>query len=602
MADISLEIHHLDVRGGDATAIIVKQHHADHNMDTEEPEETETELYRVLIDAGAEGSGSGALKYYLQTHLKGPFDLVVATHYHQDHIQGFSQAKIKFKKFLDNGSYKDADGTQLTPKNDIGKGARTKIFDNYVTRTQTEMVFSPDEKAKPTRVPIPFIKKNSTPADVGPVEIELGTGTGIKLIIYAANGVLANGTDVLGNLSRQKRKAISPNDVSLAMVIEWGNFRYLTMGDLSGDEDQTSYYDIEKPLVDYLVPAPPKVGPLTNKPITVFKASHHGSEFSNQSHLLKTLQPDSIIVCCNLQKQVPSPIFLERLSEYFKENDGSKVVFTNTMKVFKQDDRYTGLQGIAKSIVPGNVEFEAGDDEELASNLKMKCAVIRRRVEDGKVVMQKSPEKATVISNLDLGYDIVLMERDADDANQVAQTVRFTSYALTTVWPNISCGQAEIVKGFEEQADAMIRWLANDEEIKETSGFDYLSEHYPALPTVIRESESDVLKEALVQKMTAMFTASFWLDKTKDWVWKPTGKNNNNLTSDEKKTIFNLLWYNYHQPVWNLSYRRSGRNPYVREKAWNAAAGTNPEPGSQSGMKRVAEQGPTERKKRRTSK
>ena len=66
MADISLEIHHLDVRGGDATAIIVKQHHADHNMDSEEPEETETELYRVLIDAGAEGSGSGALKYYLK--------------------------------------------------------------------------------------------------------------------------------------------------------------------------------------------------------------------------------------------------------------------------------------------------------------------------------------------------------------------------------------------------------------------------------------------------------------------------------------------------------------------------------------------------------
>lgn len=72
--------------------------------------------------------------------------------------------------------------------------------------------------------------------DATPLELELGKGTGIKLTCYCANGMLANGTDVLGSQKSTKQKDISPNDVSLAMLLEWGEFRYLTAGDMSGDE------------------------------------------------------------------------------------------------------------------------------------------------------------------------------------------------------------------------------------------------------------------------------------------------------------------------------------------------------------------------------
>src|SRR5215211_1074485 len=111
MAPIRLEIHHINVRGGDATAIIVKDNGAI--------------VYSVLIDAGAEGSGVGILTEYLQKFIfpttplstsstsstssssassssatppaaAFAFDLIVASHYHNDHMDGFRKAGIRF--------------------------------------------------------------------------------------------------------------------------------------------------------------------------------------------------------------------------------------------------------------------------------------------------------------------------------------------------------------------------------------------------------------------------------------------------------------------------------------------------------------------------
>lgn len=75
MADLGLEIYHLDVSGGDATAILVK----DLEQETETGGKT---TYAVLIDAGAENHGSAYLKTYLKAHKMEKFDCIVATHYH----------------------------------------------------------------------------------------------------------------------------------------------------------------------------------------------------------------------------------------------------------------------------------------------------------------------------------------------------------------------------------------------------------------------------------------------------------------------------------------------------------------------------------------
>src|SRR5262249_35565190 len=147
-------------------------------------------IYRMLIDAGAEGRGSDYLKTYLNAHKMGSFDCIVATHYHQDHIQGFSAAGIQFKKFIDIGGYAHTGGEDLKPCNGIGAGAQTKIFDNYKQQVQSQVK---DNGA--ARIPIPFIEKGFA-GKAEPFVHKLGD-TGITLTCYCANGILADGTNVL---------------------------------------------------------------------------------------------------------------------------------------------------------------------------------------------------------------------------------------------------------------------------------------------------------------------------------------------------------------------------------------------------------------------
>ena len=280
------------------------------------------------------------------------------------------------------------------------------------------------------------------------------------------------------------------------------------------------------------------------------------------------------------------------------------MIFTNTMKVFKQDDRYTALKNITASISLGNVSFETGEDD-FATNLGMKCAVIRRRVQNGTVIQPAKPARSSWRTyDEGLGFEILLMKRSANDKNEISKTVRFTSYALNCTWDDRRCNLDTIVTQFTMQAGLMLGWLANDKDKKKTKGQDYISEHYPTLMRVITESDGNQTKQALVNKMKEMFLASFKLvdfKTSKDWV--RTAAKDNKLTSDEKKTIFNLLYDNYHQATWNRSFPRSGQF-YDRDKSWNAPAplGFAPEPDAIEPAKRKAETQPEPRKKPKTGK
>jgi hypothetical protein len=577
MSDISLEIHHLDVRGGDATAVIVK----DLAQETATGGKT---LYRMLIDAGAEGKGSAALKSYLETYLPGEFDCIVATHFHQDHIQGFPNASIKFKKFLDNGSYKDGNGSLFVPKNGIGKGARTTLFSAYTAHAQKKDSTGTFRQ----RIPIPFIESGFAGAAT-PLEIELGTGTGIKLICYAANGILANGRDVLSQQKGARGRLAGPNDVSLALVFEWGTFRYFTAGDLSGDRSQNSYYDIEQRLVNYLTGIG---GPLENRPISVLKASHHGSEHSNHLEMLQKLKPETIVVCCNIQKQVPSPIFLQRLKTYFDNATDSIVVFTNSMKVFRADDRYAPLLAIKDFIAEFNVEFVDQGKEKFASNLGIKCAVIRRRVLDGNAVdFADMPDRSYTMINR-TGYELLLMDRDANDEQNVAETVKFRSFDIQRSWEIKDATEAMIKKGFDEQAKAIANWLKHDQENGETIGNNYVNEYYPGLRRTMDElTEADFGNDAtgaskLSANMLAMFKDSF---KISGRFFQPKAST---LSSDEKMTLNNLLVDNYYQPQFNYAIKfynwkkGLGKKMFDRDRTWNRVYA--PEPAYGGGLKRPA--------------
>jgi hypothetical protein len=579
MADLSLEIHHLDVQGGDSTAIIVK--------DLEQEKDKGGKIiYSMLIDAGAERKGGVFLKAHLKENKMESFDCIVATHYHQDHILGFKQADIKFRSFLDNGAYPEKSGTTFEPRNDIGKESRTGTFDSYKDQVQDQVTNN-----KATRTAIPFIEKKFDLNNAKPLEIELVKNTGIKLTCYCANGILANGKNVLGDQFDKKKKPISPNDVSLALVLEWGDFRYLTAGDLSGDRDISSYYNIEQDLVDYLTD-----GPLKGKAITVFKASHHGSEHSNHKELLEKLQPETIIVCCNLMKQVPSPIFLNRLAEYFQSNTKARAAFTNTVKIFKNDDRYMSLKSIKKAIIKGNVEFgKDGKDDEVASNLGIKWVIIRRRVRNGNpedyVDMNKSGTKIVKMS----GYEIVFMPRDKDEAKKIENTVQFKSFDIKRSWKSEECERKTVLEAFKEQAKEMIKWINKDKKAKATVGIDYITEHYPGLLATINEFDEGAIENALITKMTIMFDNSFTLNVKTGYFEK---KVDNQLTSGDKQTIYHLLIDNSFQADLNKAISpgtvtRKGlkKQPFDRSKAWDIKDYPHPTAESlqKGGQKRLLE-------------
>jgi hypothetical protein len=568
MSDLSLEIYHLDVHGGDSTAIIVKDL-------GQEPDKGGKTIYSMLIDAGSEGKGSAYLKAYLEKYLTLSFDCIIATHYHQDHIQGFKQAEIKFKKFLDNGAYPDRNGKVFTPRNDIGSGARTSIFDAYKAQVQNQM--------EAERIAIPFIEQGFDLKTAKPLELLLGATSGITLTCYCANGILAKGDDVLGNQRIKKNKPISPNDVSLAFVLEWGDFRYFTAGDLSGDRAISSYYNIEEDLMNYLINELLK----DKKKITVFKASHHGSEHSNHGDLLNSFQPETIIVCCNIMKQVPSPVFLERLDTYFKTNANANAVFTNTLRVFKNDDRYMPLQTIKGSIASGNVKFEGmGDGEEVATNLGIKCAIVRRRLLDGKHVPyddKTKPAGMTVINKT--GYDILLPLRDDQEATDIGNTVKFRSYNLSVSWDVNDLHNDYILEGFTSQAEAIVEWITKDKTQTEKQGMNYIQEYYPGLVKIITDVNEGELEGKLVNEMVRMFNESFTqgtIDQN-DFVPNP----NNQLTSDQKLTFYMIMINNYHQAAFNtaIKYKNTRHGSYDVNNSWNRLSYPEPYSKSTSGDK-----------------
>ena len=333
-----LEIHHIGISSGDATVIAVKQKN--------ENDKNYTVKCKVLIDAGGEspmGDTQIIIAYCNKFFGDANFDYVVASHYHADHISGFFYVEgIEFEKFVDIGIY-DA----FKPINHKGQ------------KLDNKTKYYADKMNGKERVEIPFIKNDKKHDDNKPLKLRLvNEEDAITLTCYCANGILANGTNVLGDklntsnsangilangtnvLKGKINTSNSANDHSLAWILKYNDFRYFTAGDLSG-EDTARYVNVEGPLVKYL-----SEDILKENKIDVLKATHHGSAHNTygnmkeenkmevegeNSFVLDTLQPETIIVPCNQHKSLPASLFLSRVMNYYNKNNNrlQKIFFVN---------------------------------------------------------------------------------------------------------------------------------------------------------------------------------------------------------------------------------------------------------------------------------
>lgn len=600
-ANLTLEIRHLDVVGGDSTLIFIRDN------------DSKKILYKLLIDSGAEGSGGSVLTTYLngvaelredvtvnnEPKRLAVLDCIIATHYHLDHIDGFTRfgtAGILFRRYMDNGGY-TANNQLLKARHGEGKGvAGTTIFSQYASTVQANRVGA--EAAR--LLAIPFIAADAVlPGAGAPFVVKLGETTGITLTCYCANGILASGKDVLGEQKRQKNRAPSPNDLSLAFVLEWDGFRYFTAGDLSGDLTKKSYYDIESALITYLTDT--TNGPVKDKGVSVLRVSHHGSEHSNQPDLFTKLKPQVIIVSCNTKKKVPSPVFLGRLKDYFDDNGQARVLFVNDLLYLKSDDRYDQMDAIKDFVPAGNIEFKTVDNgDQVVTNAAVKSVHIRRH--SGGALPPNTIDDPSFKTFNSGGFEIVLEKRSADDAAafiraQKPKVFKF-NFSVNAGIVTMSTGENKIFMAFEQQAEEMVTWLEKDEAQKKSDGEDYIRLNYPGLVTLVEgspvaddadKSKRTALKAALVNRMKELFNSSFQLTQTD--IGPRYAPKDNSLSSDAKETIYYLLVKNRYQFFFNKAagfIKTTDEIEALEAISWNGK-GEFEEPYLPGGSKRKSE-------------
>jgi beta-lactamase superfamily II metal-dependent hydrolase len=212
-----LQIHHMDVGQGDGAVLISPGGEI------------------VLLDAGEDMKQKDCTRpvAYLDQLGIDHIDYLIVSHYHFDHIGCIPAVLAKFplkKDALDRGeSYPGATYTKYVSA--VGSHRSTAVVGQSIVLDQS------------SQAPV-------------------------TLTVVAVDGKSKNGQVQTSN----------ENDLSLSVVVSFGNFKEEIGGDLSGDNTQM-YQDVETPVV-------PDVGK-----IDVYKVHHHCSSHSTNDAWLATTKP-----------------------------------------------------------------------------------------------------------------------------------------------------------------------------------------------------------------------------------------------------------------------------------------------------------------------
>ncbi|MCW2935094.1 MAG: hypothetical protein JWM19_6056 [Actinomycetia bacterium] len=295
-----------------------------------------TVVQALLVDGGDDAYGSDVV-HYLEAHgalvpgtVWTPNLSVLVSHYHDDHMAGLRSV---FKEAV-----KDANGkVSLVERYRPGKiyqAATAKGTDPKALRFQW---FQGDIADAISASPNPSQRFYVDPGGLiknKPAVISLGKGAGNipidAYIVASAQGVYNAAT---GKVVRIKSvtNEVDQNDRSIALVVEYGSFRYFLGGDIAGnggpkggntgrnaaDQQKKKYYsvhaDVETDLgraLEARFPATAPADRLPNKPkypndgyCTVMKADHHGSSSSVDVYFLATIRPVVMLISSGIKSR-----------------------------------------------------------------------------------------------------------------------------------------------------------------------------------------------------------------------------------------------------------------------------------------------------------
>lgn len=238
----TLDIYFIDVEGGQATLMVTPSKQS------------------VLVDAGWPGlNGRDADRIYRTARKAGvkSIDYLVVTHYHTDHVGGVPQLveKMPVKNFVDHG-----------PNNETGKRP-DELYKAYEEAT-----------AKGKRITV-------KPGDSIPLK-------GVELRVVTANGEhgpVSGGGNALCSSGKAYPEDKSENARSIGLLISFGKFRMVNLGDLTSREEME------------LVCPENRIGP-----VDVYLTTHHGLHTSNAPEIVHALKP-RVAIMNNGAKKGGSP-------------------------------------------------------------------------------------------------------------------------------------------------------------------------------------------------------------------------------------------------------------------------------------------------------
>jgi hypothetical protein len=373
----TIEIHHMDIGVGDATLI---------KVNTRNPHP-----YAILIDGGMPGEAYNVIGYLKMAEFgnlgNSPYvDLVIASHYDADHIGGLAgtdnhpgilwpgdhrpEQRVIYYALLDRGKAK--------PQEKIDTGVYN-LYSRY-GRMRRATVGNPEFLRNEITLPAPVILPDTfPPLDTTLVNLRIGgvinlghdaNNVPVRLRLIAANGRVSSPNnaapplpyqyvDVAGNLGIDRNNPggyRDENNWGLAWVLEYGEFRYFSGGDMAGYTN-AKFFDEETPVSEGLRNIYP------NNPVghvCAMKVNHHGSDEASNTNFLESLAPTAIFFSCASGHSFPRQEVIDRVvNAQYGAGRGLDTRFCRAL-VFTEMHQRRALP-YRNSYISGNIKYNCYD-------------------------------------------------------------------------------------------------------------------------------------------------------------------------------------------------------------------------------------------------